>query len=1143
MALAFVWSVVMLIALLSLPGDERTNIDNLFTWFQAGNLQGAHRLPRRPAVGHLDPAGHRRRLADPPLRDRLHARRRALLALLRLLQPVRRRDARSSSSAASFLLTFLGWEGVGLCSYLLDRLLVRAHPGVERVAEGVRHQPRRRLRLHDRDVLHRRRARQPRLLGDERRRRRPLEDDGHGDRAAALRRLHRQERADRSAHLAARRDGGPDPGLGADPRRDDGDRRRLPACAAPTRSSSAAAPRSTSSRSSGRSPRCIAGTVALVQPDIKRVLAYSTISQLGYMFLAVRRAARTRSRSSSSSSHAFYKATLFLGAGTVIHGTHDNQDVRTMGGLRRFMPVTALAFTIATLAIAGVPPLAGFWAKDDAISRRVLRPRLRHLHHRSRRRAPHRALHDPRGAARLLRQRAVPPAGRGRRWPRRPAPTTPRREAEPARGRAPPSRTSPRSPTVDYGTPPAAAGAGRAPRGAAAIDGGAGPGRSRSSRSSADCSTCPFTKLEFLTDFLDPVFAVVAPPEPTSFWSGVRARRHRGDGRHRRHLHLVADLPRRPRGSRRSIRSTGGSAPLGRLFGHAYYYDEGIAAAVGGPIRRGAQWLADVFDQKIIDGAVNGIARGFGAAGTQVRKLQTGLVRQYALGIVLGDRRVADLGRDPGGDLGVGGFPILTAIIVTPMLGALAGAAHAGAPARDRPRGRASSRRSRRSASRSCCSGTSRPASAASSSSSRTAGSTSLGVGYIVGVDGFSLFMVVDHRGAVPDRPARLGARHRAPGQGVHLLVPAARGRDHGDLPLPRPHRRSSSSGRRCSSRCTSSSPDGGAEPQVRGDEVLHLHRGRLGVPARRAPGARRSCTRPTPASSRSTTGCSPTGAGSRSRRERWLFLGFMVAFAIKAPLVPFHTWLPDVHTEAPTAGSVVLAGVILKMGAYGVPALRVRALPARVGLLRAAVPHARGDRHRLRVDRRRDAEGRETRDRVLVGRAHGLHPPRHLLDHGLRSRRRRVHDGEPPAHDRRAVPRDRHALRAPPHPPDRRLRRHLEVGAQAHGALPRSRCSPGSGCPAFSGFVGEFLVAGRHVHRAPLVGGRRDGRRDPRRGLHALDVPAGVHRRARGRERHDARRHGPRADRRGAAARPVALHRHLLEAGASTGSSPRSSA
>ena len=96
--------------------------------------------------------------------------------------------------------------------------------------------------------------------------------------------------------------------------------------------------------------------------------------------------------------------------------------------------------------------------------------------------------------------------------------------------------------------------------------------------------------------------------------------------------------------------------PLGRLFGHAYYYDEGIAAVVGGPIRRGAPWLADVFDQKIIDGAVNGIARGFGAAGTQVRKAPdraaSGSTRSA---IAARRRRVADLGRDPGGDAqGVG---------------------------------------------------------------------------------------------------------------------------------------------------------------------------------------------------------------------------------------------------------------------------------------------------------------------------------------------------------------------------------------------------------------------------------------------------------------------------------------------------------
>src|SRR5947207_1494555 len=107
----------------------------------------------------------------------------------------------------------------------------------------------------------------------------------------------------------------------------------------------------------------VAATIALVNFDIKRVLAYSTISQLGYMFLAVGVGAYTAAIFHMVT-HAFFKALLFLGAGSVMHGMEDQQDMRVMGGLRKFMPVTALTFIVAWLAIAGIVPFAGFWSKD-----------------------------------------------------------------------------------------------------------------------------------------------------------------------------------------------------------------------------------------------------------------------------------------------------------------------------------------------------------------------------------------------------------------------------------------------------------------------------------------------------------------------------------------------------------------------------------------------------------------------------------------------------------------------------------------------------------------------------------------------------------------------------------------------------------
>jgi NADH-quinone oxidoreductase subunit L len=109
-----------------------------------------------------------------------------------------------------------------------------------------------------------------------------------------------------------------------------------------------------------------AATIAVAQNDIKRVLAYSTISQLGYMFLAVGSGAYVAAVFHMVT-HAFFKALMFLGSGSVIHGMHDEQDMRRMGGLRKLMPVTAVTFIIGWLAIAGVPPFAGFWSKDEIL--------------------------------------------------------------------------------------------------------------------------------------------------------------------------------------------------------------------------------------------------------------------------------------------------------------------------------------------------------------------------------------------------------------------------------------------------------------------------------------------------------------------------------------------------------------------------------------------------------------------------------------------------------------------------------------------------------------------------------------------------------------------------------------------------------
>ena len=116
----------------------------------------------------------------------------------------------------------------------------------------------------------------------------------------------------------------------------------------------------------GAATALYAATVAVAQNDIKKVLAYSTVSQLGYMFLAVGSGAYVAAIFHMVT-HAFFKALLFLGSGSVIHGMHHEQDMRKMGALRKAMPITGFTFIIGWLAIAGVPPFAGFWSKDEIL--------------------------------------------------------------------------------------------------------------------------------------------------------------------------------------------------------------------------------------------------------------------------------------------------------------------------------------------------------------------------------------------------------------------------------------------------------------------------------------------------------------------------------------------------------------------------------------------------------------------------------------------------------------------------------------------------------------------------------------------------------------------------------------------------------
>ncbi len=633
---AFIWSIVMFAALLNLPEESRHNTVNLFTWLEAGALKvnlgfladplsitwillvtGVGSLIHLYAIGYMH--------TDPNF-GRFFAYFNLFAASMLVLV-----------LASSFLVTFLGWEGVGLCSYLLVGFWSeRRRASTASVKAFVTN------RVGDFGFM---------LamffivgaLGS-------LDYAAMSSKATGM----AQSTATAIALLLFLACIGKSAQIGLHIWLPDAMEGPTPVSAlihAATMVTAGvflvcrAAPFFERSGDAmtvvavfGAITALLAGTIALVQPDIKRVLAYSTISQLGYMFVAAGVGAYSAAVFFVLV-HAFYKATLFLGSGTVIHGTHDEQDIRHLGGLRKYLPFTGVAFIIAWISISGVPPLAGFWAKDEVLASAFYAGNY-FVYAVGLSAAALTAMYMSRETLLVFfgNERfhpAVSAAGATASTTQVLETTAPEAlvavVTEPQRAH---EHDATASPTVDFGTEPSPKHLSGNPHEGSKVM--IAPVLILATFSIfAGLLNLPFTKLEFLNAFLEPVFAGFHAPEPTSFVSAlmldVVAVLVVGTG-----IWIAYKTYGKGLDSTKPDPTTKRLGRLGRLFGNAWYYDKFVSAAVGGPLRKASQWLSDVFDLKVIDGAVNGVAHLVVVAARNMRRIQTGLVRQYALGIVLG---------------------------------------------------------------------------------------------------------------------------------------------------------------------------------------------------------------------------------------------------------------------------------------------------------------------------------------------------------------------------------------------------------------------------------------------------------------------------------------------------------------------------
>ncbi len=337
----------------------------------------------------------------------------------------------------------------------------------------------------------------------------------------------------------------------------------------------------------------MAATIAVAQNDIKKVLAYSTVSQLGFMFVAVGSGAYVAAIFHMVT-HAFFKALLFLGAGSVIHGMDGDQDIRRYGGLARLLPLTSMTFVAGWLAIAGVPPFSGFWSKDEILAyayaeNKVLWVLLLAT-----------AILTAFYMTRLVLMAFFGP----RRWTDE---TDEQAEADGGERAANslPRRHPHESPWTM--TAPLVLLAGLAVV--------------------AGVLNLPFSKdLHFLETWLEPALFGNAAHVP--FGGGTKWILAA--------VAIIGSLLGVSAGAAVYARRRIDPARIEHPFlARAWRIDEIVTAFMGGPGRRAFERTTR-FDEQVVDGAVNTTGTLIRRAGTRLRAAQTGFVRSYALGIAIG---------------------------------------------------------------------------------------------------------------------------------------------------------------------------------------------------------------------------------------------------------------------------------------------------------------------------------------------------------------------------------------------------------------------------------------------------------------------------------------------------------------------------